>query len=156
MLGHGGSSAGSYLADPTSPIPSTVLSLSCFKVWQCINCVTSTVRVKLMLSILFPANKCSACSTSGNMFSTLPVEPVPSMLLTSKRYCSEKSCNLEVLYLSQTWSSVTYITVYCAPPFNLGDLSLCVQHSLARSSTFIAVNIRYIVLWKLYLVEFYE
>ena len=38
MLGHGGSSAGSYLADPTSPSPRTVLSLSCFKVSQCINC----------------------------------------------------------------------------------------------------------------------
>ena len=38
MLGHGGSSAGSYLADPTSPSPRTVLSLSCFKVSQCVNC----------------------------------------------------------------------------------------------------------------------
>ena len=28
----------SYLTDPTSPSPRTVLSLSCFKVSQCINC----------------------------------------------------------------------------------------------------------------------
>ena len=37
MVGHGGSSAGSYLANPTSPIPS-----------QCVSIVaTSTVRVNI-------------------------------------------------------------------------------------------------------------
>ena len=35
MVGHGGSSAGSYLADPTFPIPFTVASIA----------VTSTVGV---------------------------------------------------------------------------------------------------------------
>ena len=39
MVGHGGSSAGSYLADPTSPIPSHCASIV----------VTSTLRVKLHL-----------------------------------------------------------------------------------------------------------
>ena len=37
MVGHGGSSAGSYLADPTSPIPSHCASIV----------VTSTVRVSM-------------------------------------------------------------------------------------------------------------
>ena len=37
MVGHEGSSAGSYLADPTSPIPSHCASIV----------VTSTVRVKM-------------------------------------------------------------------------------------------------------------
>ena len=37
MVGHGGSSAGSYLADPTSPIPSHCASIA----------ATSTLRVKL-------------------------------------------------------------------------------------------------------------
>ena len=37
MVGHGGSSAGSYLADPTSPIPSHCASIV----------VTSTLRVKI-------------------------------------------------------------------------------------------------------------
>ena len=37
MVGHGGSSAGSYLADPTSPIPSLCASVV----------VTSTLRVKI-------------------------------------------------------------------------------------------------------------
>ena len=41
MVGHGGSSAGSYLADPTSPIPSHCASIV----------VTSTVRVNLIVSI---------------------------------------------------------------------------------------------------------
>ena len=40
MVGHGGSSAGSYLANPTSPIPSHCASIV----------VTSTLRV-IMLSI---------------------------------------------------------------------------------------------------------
>ena len=37
MVGHGGSSAGSYLADPTSPIPSHCASIV----------VTSTLRVNI-------------------------------------------------------------------------------------------------------------
>ena len=37
MVGHGGSSAGSYLADPTSPIPSHCASIV----------MTSTLRVKI-------------------------------------------------------------------------------------------------------------
>ena len=39
MVGHGGSSAGSYLADPTSPIPSHCASIV----------ATSTVRVKVSI-----------------------------------------------------------------------------------------------------------
>ena len=42
MVGHGGSSAGSYLADPTSPIPSHYASIV----------ATSTVRVKKQVSTL--------------------------------------------------------------------------------------------------------
>ena len=41
MVGHGGSSAGSYLADPTSPIPSHCASIV----------VTSTLRVNYALSV---------------------------------------------------------------------------------------------------------
>ena len=53
MLGHGGSSAGSYLADPTSLIP---LALCChYPVSKCPSAsivVTSTVRVKLKITII--------------------------------------------------------------------------------------------------------
>ena len=48
MLGHGGSSAGSYLADPTSPIPSHYMCCY-YPVSKCCSAsivVTSTVRVK--------------------------------------------------------------------------------------------------------------
>ena len=43
MVGHGGSSAGSYLADPTSPIPSHCVSVV----------VTSTLRVNVNLCKFF-------------------------------------------------------------------------------------------------------
>ena len=55
MVGHGGSSAGSYLADPTSPIPSHCASIV----------VTSTVRVKLKATIL--ASYCSDKENLGNV-----------------------------------------------------------------------------------------
>ena len=42
MVGHGGSSAGSYLADPTSPIPSHCASIV----------ATSTVRVNAQVVTL--------------------------------------------------------------------------------------------------------
>ena len=46
MVGHGGSSAGSYLADLTSPIPSHCASIV----------VTSTLRVKLVLTHMVAAS----------------------------------------------------------------------------------------------------
>ena len=55
MVGHGGSSAGSYLADPTSPIPSHCASIV----------VTSTLRVNMMwLHALFflQFTCCSLCT----------------------------------------------------------------------------------------------
>ena len=54
MVGHGGSSASSYLSDPTSPIPSHCASIV----------VTSTLRVNLILHyryyiMLYKAPKCN-------------------------------------------------------------------------------------------------
>ena len=46
MLGHGGSSAGSYLTDPTSPIPSHCADYPASKCPSASIVVTSTVRVK--------------------------------------------------------------------------------------------------------------
>ena len=45
MVGHGGSSAGSYLADPTSPIPSQCAVIILFKSAPEL-VVASTLRVK--------------------------------------------------------------------------------------------------------------
>ena len=42
MVGHGGSSAGSYLADPTSPIPSHCASIV----------ATSTLRVEMYIETM--------------------------------------------------------------------------------------------------------
>ena len=44
MVRHGGSSAGSYLADPTSPIPSHCASIV----------ATSTLRVNISVYTIFP------------------------------------------------------------------------------------------------------
>ena len=51
MVGHGGSSAGSYLADPTTPIPSHCASIV----------TTSTLRVKLV-NHQKPQKECTATS----------------------------------------------------------------------------------------------
>ena len=51
MVGHGGSSVGSYLADPTSPIPSHCASIV----------MTSTVRAKLKLCKQNRSNPHSLC-----------------------------------------------------------------------------------------------
>ena len=52
MVGHGGSSAGSYLADPTSPIPSHCASIV----------ATSTVRVNTIVS--FSKSNCIRFNSS--------------------------------------------------------------------------------------------
>ena len=60
MLGHGGSSVGSYLADPTSPIPSHCASIV----------ATSTLRVKTnTISLLVPGVALSTgqCYSHGAM-----------------------------------------------------------------------------------------
>ena len=48
MVGHGGSSAGSYLADPTSPIPSHCASIV----------MTSTLRVNLPINPALHVHSC--------------------------------------------------------------------------------------------------
>ena len=57
MVGYGGSSAGSYLADPTSPIPSHCASIV----------VTSTVRVSLLSAVLFSDVEKSSPAANANL-----------------------------------------------------------------------------------------
>ena len=59
MVGHGGSSAGSCLADPTSPIPSHCASIV----------MTSTVRVNIALEMKICVVLC--CITIRIIFSIL-------------------------------------------------------------------------------------
>ena len=58
MVGHGGSSAGSYLADPTSPIPSHCASIV----------ATSTLRAKVSF---WHIPKMLTCSASFSLLLTL-------------------------------------------------------------------------------------
>ena len=67
MVGHGGSSAGSYLADPTSPIPSHCASIV----------VTSTLRVNAQdMPTNYGPNHLSNCNL---------VSKVHSLILTQHR-----------------------------------------------------------------------
>ena len=55
MVGHGGSSAGSYLADPTSPIPSHCASIvvtSTFITLMSFDCKRSKINVPRVLAML--------------------------------------------------------------------------------------------------------
>ena len=73
MVGHRGSSAGLYLADPTCPIPSHCASIV----------MTSTVRVKLLF--FFSGSRACSCVWKTN----LP-EPSAHPTSTSNRW---KSCS---------------------------------------------------------------
>ena len=81
MVGHGGSSAGSYLADPTSPIPSHCASIV----------ATSTVRVNFM------------SATSGHQWETASMDGIVSSI-------KWHSIMAEAVHTSkgkyQTWSFV--------------------------------------------------
>ena len=79
MVGHGGSSVGSYLADPTSPIPSHCASIV----------VTSTLRVKKSLIKNVHVTNCNhqdACQPVHQSFGEL-VQPY-SLASRSKSWVS--------------------------------------------------------------------
>ena len=97
MVAHGGSSAGSYLTDPTSPIPSHCASIV----------ATSTLRVKISAfktSTPMPHGaKCGTCShynailsTTSNHNSTISVlQSVIKYIRLSKSTCKENYTHLE-------------------------------------------------------------
>ena len=72
MVGHGGSSAGSYLADPTSPIPSHCASIV----------VTSTLRVSIALNNFTSSSQIQTWSRKASScgFHLLPVPSDPFAL----------------------------------------------------------------------------
>ena len=85
MVGHGGSSAGSYLADPTSPIPSHCASIV----------ATSTVRVNSVLWFCF-----HQYSYYGNY----------SNWYTQASFCSDNSTNT-MTFLPASFGSVLLLTL---------------------------------------------
>ena len=78
MVGHGGSSAGSYLADPSSPIPSHCASIV----------VTSTVRVNTAGFVCKPFN-CQDMMLYHQLTLTLP-GPSAGVSGSLDSYCSLK------------------------------------------------------------------
>ena len=69
MVGHGGSSAGSYLADPTSPIPShcaSIVTTSTLRVIRTVLCkdISSLIRINAV-TWAFCSSTCSSINTSN-------------------------------------------------------------------------------------------
>ena len=114
MVGHGGSSAGSYLADTTSPIPSHCASIV----------ATSTSRVNIYPMSFFSSIKlpsvCSCCVTCiiSASASHCAKKPVTTML-TYPWKCTVLHCN----HLGNTWKPLVLMTQhfdYC-PSTSEGD-----------------------------------
>ena len=98
MVGHGGSSAGWYLADPTSPIPSHCASVV----------ATSTLRVNypnhmITAMICIPVISCYVAGQSDEYHSTK--KPVTTML-TYLWKCTVSHCN----HLENTWKPLVLMT----------------------------------------------
>ena len=78
MVGHGGSSAGSYLADPTSPIP-----------FHCASIVaTSTLRVKLLVY--------------AELFSVIPKHEVSYVELLYNHSTFSTKCDFQIEIIVNT------------------------------------------------------
>ena len=52
MVGHGGSSAGSYLADPTSPIPSHCASIAATSIFRVNNTVSEHMNGSILCCLI--------------------------------------------------------------------------------------------------------
>ena len=89
MVGHGGSSAGSYLADPTSPIPShcvSIVATSTLRVkistrWWSVEVTQDAARQMLQHLILYPPN----CI---NTFTITHLSLLTSLCYTVIGFCS--------------------------------------------------------------------
>ena len=87
MVGHGGSSAGSYLADPTSPIPSHCASIV----------ATSTLRVKVSTeNTVFVCHSISRRKYNAHYSLSVPQLP---LFMGSKVYPSFKDFTYKVMLL---------------------------------------------------------
>ena len=113
MVGHGGSSAGSYLADPTSPIPSHCASIV----------VTSTVRVN-MYSLLSPLPG-KLQKYVDNKWQTVSEEDRYKLTKVEGQVRDVTRCKSPVL-CSITWDDVTFVAP-CIACICVLDLCACVK-----------------------------
>ena len=107
MVGHAGSSAGSYLADPTCPIPSHCAVIILFKCPSASTVVTSTVRVKRM---------------DKQTVSMLPKEKEHFKKSSRECLCFEKDSDLMYMKFGQI-TALKPSVVACSCPWNLGHMS---------------------------------
>ena len=109
MVGHGGSSAGSYLADPTSPIPSHCASIV----------ATSTLRIKGLSYIRvgsgWPKYGYAACTYLSPL---LAVSAIPLNMITIDTLGRRATLTIDFLFaglfflLIQICASRVWLTVF--------------------------------------------
>ena len=107
MVGHGGSSAGSYLADPTSPIPSHCASIV----------ATSTVRVKTVVNICWHTSRSSlqTANDSGRIYIS------HGQIVHWKAWAHIVDCNkdLQQLFITLSINFYYMFTIYLLYMFDL-------------------------------------
>ena len=95
MVGHGGSSAGSYLADPTSPIPSHCASIV----------ATSTLRVNksaFAARVLYPSNVPLLCCADHVVLCAAMAKRLRDTFHTLMRDCDRRQELLQELIATNT------------------------------------------------------
>ena len=133
MVGHGGSSAGSYLADPTSPIPSHCASIV----------VTSTLRV----------NNVSVHFTSWGS--------IPHILIYHIPHNPEPSCH-QCNHHDQYWSSSESRTnsieakwmLFAYRSLAFAGLADSINHIAADDSVFLVLVMYCTFMWHIYYEQY--
>ena len=133
MVGHGGSSAGSYLADPTSPIPSHCASIV----------ATSTLRVKTCNTTLWSLSegRHAQSKPKGNRPAHLRLVSLccknwPSWLhARTNRFASQSMCMMRLIASNNT----AFLALECCTFLLFGGscalLRMVSRHSVSRFFT---------------------
>ena len=117
MVGHGGSSASSYLADPTSPIPSHCASIV----------VTSTLRVKYYSAVESPIGVC-CCPHKSLLVPMSACCPHKSLLVPMSACCPHKSLLVPMSACCPNKSLLVPVSACCPHKSLLVPMSACCPH----------------------------